>query len=251
MSRTPASGAVRPVSMRQALNDPALLGKALEGPSWRAWRVLLIAAMGEALTDEERLVFAKLTGRPREPLERVDELWGIVGRRGGKSRAVAVLVVYEAALVDHSAVIAIGEKPTVLCMAPSQKQAGVVFGYVAGILELTPMLAGLIKSRTADSLALANRIEIEVRAASFRNLRGVTAVAVVADEAAFWFDEASGSTNTDSAILDALRPALATTNGPLGDFDAVFTSGRDVRDVVASLRRQGRPAHSRRAGGEP
>ena len=46
-------------------------------------------------------------------------------------------------------------------------------------------------------------------------MRGVTAVAVVADEAAFWYDEASGSTNPDSAILDAVRPSLATTSGPL------------------------------------
>ena len=171
--------------------------------------------MGEALDDAERAIFQRLTGREREPLERVDELWGIIGRRGGKSRAVAVLIVYEAALVDHSPVIAIGEKPTVLCLAPSQKQAGVVFGYVAGILESTPMLAGLVRSRTSDSLGLTNGIEIEVRAASFRNLRGMTCVAVVADEAAFWYDEASGSSNTDTAILDALRPALATTNGPL------------------------------------
>jgi hypothetical protein len=42
--------------------------------------------MGEALTDEERAIFAKLTGREREPGERVDELWCVIGRRGGKSR---------------------------------------------------------------------------------------------------------------------------------------------------------------------
>jgi hypothetical protein len=51
----------------------------LGGDSWLAWRVLLIAAMGEPLTDEERAIFAKLTGREREPGERVDELWCVVG----------------------------------------------------------------------------------------------------------------------------------------------------------------------------
>ena len=35
-------------SIRKALSDPALLGHVLKGDSWRAWRVLLIAAMGEA-----------------------------------------------------------------------------------------------------------------------------------------------------------------------------------------------------------
>ena len=215
MSRTPASAALRPVTMRRALSDMALLSKALEGPSWRGWRIILIASMGEPLDDDERAIFQRLTGRECEPDVRVDEFWAIIGRRGGKSRAVAVLLVYLACLVDYSNVLASGERPVCLCLAPSQKQAAIVLGYVAGILEATPMLAGLIKSRTADSLALTNGIEIEVRAASFRNLRGVTAVAVVADEAAFWYDEASGSTNTDSAILDAVRPALATTGGLL------------------------------------
>jgi hypothetical protein len=211
-----ARAPVRPVSMRQALADPMLLGKAIEGPSWFGWRTLLIAAMGEGLDDAERAIFKKLTGREREPLERVDELWVIAGRRGGKSLAISVLVTYLACLVDYSAVLVAGERPVVLCMAPSQKQAGVVFGYVAGILDSTPLLAGLIKGRTtSDSMTLTNGIEIDVRAASFRNLRGVTAVAVVGDEAAFWYDEGSGAMNTDMAILDAVRPALATTGGPL------------------------------------
>jgi hypothetical protein len=44
-------------------------------------------------------------------------------------------------------------------------------------------------------------------------LRGVTAVAVLADEAAFW--SADGSANPDTEILNAVRPSLATTSGPL------------------------------------
>ena len=39
-------------------------------------------------------IFARLTGRDREPLIRVDEFWAVIGRRGGKSRAIAVLAVY-------------------------------------------------------------------------------------------------------------------------------------------------------------
>jgi hypothetical protein len=171
-----------------------------------------LASLARAL---DRTLFKALTGRLREPLERVDEFWGIVGRRGGKSRSIAALCVYIAALIDHSAVLVAGERPVVLCLAPSQKQAAVVLGYVAGVFESTPMLRKLIKSKTAEILTLTNGIEIEIRAASFRNTRGVTAIAVIADEAAFFFDDSSGSTNTDAQILDALRPALATTNGPL------------------------------------
>jgi hypothetical protein len=203
------------ITMRRALEDPALLGKIIAGESWWSWRILLIAIMGEVLDAEERAIFQKLTGRAVEPGERLEEFWAIVGRRGGKSRAIAVLTVFIAAFVDHSAVLVAGERPVVLCLAPSQKQAAVVLGYIVGILESVPMLKKLIANRTAEILTLTNGIEIEVRAASFRNVRGVTAVAVVGDEAAFWFSDDSGSTNPDTAILDALRPALATTNGML------------------------------------
>jgi hypothetical protein len=64
------------IPLRKALSDPALLGGVLAGESWRAWRVILIAAMGEPLTDEERETFARLTGREREPLQRVEEMAG-------------------------------------------------------------------------------------------------------------------------------------------------------------------------------
>ena len=123
------------VTMRRALSDRHLLGAALGGDSWLGWRILLIAAMGEALTDEERAIFTKLTGREREPCERVDELWCIIGRRGGKSRAIAALLVYLATMVDYRAQLVSGERGVVLCLARTQEQAQVVLRYVAGIID--------------------------------------------------------------------------------------------------------------------
>ena len=205
------------VTMRRALSDRHLLGGALGGDSWLSWRILLIAAMGEALTDEERAVFTKLTGREREPGERVDELWCIIGRRGGKSRAIAALLVYLATMVDYRAQLVPGERGLVLCLARTQEQAQVVLGYVAGIIDSEPMLAKMVIRRAADSLTLFNRgatIEIAVRAASFRSVRGLTCVAAVADEIAFWQGE-DGSANPDTEILRAVRPTLLTTSGPL------------------------------------
>ena len=89
-------------TMRKALADKKLLGNVLVGPRWHAWRVLLIAAMGEALTDEERVIFTALTGRTQEPLQRVEELEAVVGRRGGKSRAMSTLSTYLAGFCRHS-----------------------------------------------------------------------------------------------------------------------------------------------------
>ena len=73
------------VSMRRALSDRKLLGHVLQGPSWFGWRVLLIAAAGEKLTNEERAEFKRLTGRSREPGKRCRELVCIFGRRAGKT----------------------------------------------------------------------------------------------------------------------------------------------------------------------
>ena len=77
------------VSLREALDDPALLGHAIAGDSWKPWRALLIAAMGEALTDDERRLFTQLTGREHEPLQPVEEFVGVVGRRGARAEASA------------------------------------------------------------------------------------------------------------------------------------------------------------------
>jgi uncharacterized membrane protein len=88
--------------MRQALDDPQLLGGILTGASWQTWRTMLIAAMGEPLTDLERKVFRQFTGRAREPNQRIEEAAFVVGRRGGKDRAAAILATYIAGLCDHS-----------------------------------------------------------------------------------------------------------------------------------------------------
>ena len=41
------------ISVRKALSNPQLLGH-LTGESWAPWRTILIAAMGEALSEDER-----------------------------------------------------------------------------------------------------------------------------------------------------------------------------------------------------
>jgi hypothetical protein len=84
-------------TLRQALLDPNLLD--LGAPSWAAWRPMLLAIMGEPLLPDELEVFRKFTGRTTAPERRVDEGWLVVGRRGGKTRAMAALAVYIAALL--------------------------------------------------------------------------------------------------------------------------------------------------------
>src|SRR5207344_2640704 len=202
------------VALREALSDPNLLGTAIAGDSWRSWRVLLIAAMGEELTENEREIFTQLTGREREPLRRIDQFAAVIGRRGGKSRAIATLATYIAGLCDHQDALVPGERGVLLCVALDQRVAKIILDYAEACFERSPILKQLIANRTADALELTNGISVEVRPASFRKLRGPTYIAVIADELAFWYVD-TGYANPDVEILNAVEPGLATTGGPL------------------------------------
>jgi hypothetical protein len=201
------------LSMREALESPAYFGTLLAGDSWQAWRALLIAIVGEALTEEERVIFESLTGRGSEPLEPVEEFWGVIGRRGGKTRAMAILAAYLAACVDHRDVLAPGERGVIPLLAASVQQAASAFAFIEGIFAVAPNLKDLVDGATSDTLSLTTGIDISVRPASFRTIRGITAVAAICDEIAFW--RSDDSANPDKEILKALRPSLATTGGPL------------------------------------
>jgi hypothetical protein len=201
------------VSLREALDDPALLGGVLAGNSWRAWRVLLIAAMGEELTGDERVIFHELTKRDHEPGQRIEQLVCAIGRRGGKSSATATLVTYLSGLCDHPELVR-GERGIVLCVAADTRQALIVLDYVEAAFQASPILSQLIEQRTQWTLRLKNNLTVEVRAADYRNLRGPTYVAAVADEVAFWMTS-DLSSNPDTEILKAIEPGLLTTRGPL------------------------------------
>ena len=128
------------VALREALSDPNLLGTAIAGDSWRSWRALLIAAMGEELSEDEREIFTKLTGRVREPLQRVDQFAAVIGRRGGKSKAIATVATYIAGLCDHSDALVPGERGVLLCVALDQRVAKIILDYAEACFERSPIL---------------------------------------------------------------------------------------------------------------
>ena len=202
------------VTMREALESRRLLrNAACAATAGQPWRVLLIAIVGEELTDDERARLQSLTGREREPLEPVEEFWGVIGRRGGKTRAMAVLAAYLAACVDHRESLAPGERGVIPLLAASVQQAASAFAFVEGVFAVAPNLKDLVDGATSDTLSLTTGVDIQVRPASFRTIRGITAIAAIADEIAFW--RSDDSANPDKEILKALRPSLATTGGPL------------------------------------
>jgi hypothetical protein len=201
-------------TMRKALSDSQLLARALPGPSWDAWRILLIAAAGEALEEPEREVFKRLTNRDREPGHMCELLLAVAGRRSGKSKAAAVFMTWLATCVDWTDCLSLGERGVALIVAPTERQAGVTESYIRAIIDNAPLLASLVEERTLHVLTLKRQTQIEVLAASGKWLRGFTSIGAALDESAY-LPSNEDAANSDISILEAVRPAMATTGAPL------------------------------------
>lgn len=189
----------------EAMTDNHLFGHQFGSDSWSNWRVLLGGFYG---LETDANTFRQLTHR-EPPLDPLDELWLVVGRRGGKSQIAALLAVYEAIFNDHSSKLAAGEIATIAVIAADRKQARTIMRYINGLLE-NPMLKKLIARESTESIELTNRCAIEVFTASHRTTRGYTLACAILDEVAFWHSDGA---NPDKEILNALRPSLASLRG--------------------------------------
>jgi hypothetical protein len=103
-------------------------------------------------------------GREREPLAIVDTFLAVAGRRSGKSRAMACLVVYLATCCAWDDCLALGERRLALFMAPTADQATVAFDYACALVEGSPILSALVVKRIADTLELILKLRGDPRA---------------------------------------------------------------------------------------
>jgi hypothetical protein len=201
------------IDIDHALADRNLLGAALgDLAPWKVWRVVLKAAFALGLgTDEERAIFEEISGGRPLPAKRVRELWAVVARRGGKSRMAAAIGVYLALFVPRN--LAPGEVGEVTIVAATREQAGVVYRYVLGFLQASPVLRQEIEGVTQSEIRLRGNVVLSTRAGNYRTVRGRTLLAAIIDEVAFLRDETS--LMPDIETYRALLPALATTGGML------------------------------------
>ena len=78
-----------------ALADDTLFGgMGFDKPSWARWRVFLTALFGLPMTPEQLGIFKHHTGRDLAPTKPSRNAALIVGRRGGKTRTLALVSVY-------------------------------------------------------------------------------------------------------------------------------------------------------------
>lgn len=194
----------------EAIDDANLFGGQFDDESWRSWRAFLKALFGLRMTapDDIRL-FRQCTGRNRlrDP-QPYREAALVVGRRGGKSRALALIAVYLSAFIDWTPYLAIGEQAVIAIIASDKAQAKVLLRYVRGLLRNVEILDELITDEGAESIRLHGNVVVEIHTARIASPRGRTFAAVLADEIAFW--RSDDSAHPDKVVIAGIRPGLAT-----------------------------------------
>lgn len=204
----------KPVSLLEAMTDPHLFGGWFSDPSWDAWKTFVKGFEGGAMTAQELALYQQCTGRekPPRPGERMRQAWVAVGRRGGKSRLLAVISIWAALILDWKPYIVAGESACVMVFACDRAQGKVIFGYVQAMLRESPLFRDEIASETRDEIMLRNGISIQIATSSFRSLRGRTILLACLDELAFWYT-GDASAQPDTEIIRAIAASQASLRG--------------------------------------
>ncbi len=201
------------MTILQALTDTDLFGKLPRFrtlTSWTPWLVFLKALFALPMTDAEVVLFTKHTGRLQPPTQAADEVAAIVGRRGGKSWIAAVLAVFLALFITWRQHIANGERVYVVVIAQHVRAAGVVLGYIRGILRGVPAFAREIQKERAHEIVLKNGVTLGTWPCTYKAVRGLAIAVAICDEVDIWFQE---SINAATEVIASLRPALAGLPG--------------------------------------
>ena len=82
-------------------------------------------------------------------------------------------------------------------LSASVWQAGKALQYLNGIFSMVPALKALVTGETADTISLSDGVDIECRPASFRTIRGGSAIGAIADELGFWRADETSRTPTE------------------------------------------------------
>jgi hypothetical protein len=185
--------------------------------TWKNWLAALRAVYGLPVkTKAKRETVRVCTGRDASKLPKrgFDTTLFLTGRRSGKSRIAAVIGAYEAVLAGHEKELAKGERGVVAVVAPSKRQGRIVRDYLRALFD-TPILAQEVIAETKEGFELRNGTLIEIMAGDFRTVRGFTLLAAIVDEAAFFGLDEESKVKSDTELVAAIRPGLATVGGKL------------------------------------
>jgi len=198
----------------QCMKDPNIFGKTLLFPhpnykTWKSWELFLRKVYGLPVYNKDGKDFIiECTKREdlaiKDKTKAFDNVFAIIGRRGGKSRISGLIAAYEALFVDWKQYLAPGERAGIFVVAPQKKQAKIVFGYIRAFIR--NYKADMIIREGEEFIELSNSVTILVQACSSRGLRGFSTATIVLDELAFFTSK--DTNNPTEEVLKALTPTL-------------------------------------------
>jgi hypothetical protein len=203
------------ISILDAIDDQKLLGASLrDAETFTAWRTFLRALFALPPEDGDADLYNSCTGRTDWPKEQSEECYVIAGRRSRKTLLLSIVATFLGTMVDWSGVLKPGERGVIHLIAAERKQARIAFRYIKAALNAAPMLQALIEAERKESIDLTNGVSIEIGTASYKSTRGYTVIAVLLDEAAFFYSD-EGAAEPDREIVAALRPGMASVPGAM------------------------------------
>lgn len=213
---------MNPITIIDAVRDEQLLRPFLQDKdgslgSWLNWMTALRCLYGLPIPVKRRAVVRRCTGRKVAKLPRngFNTALFLTGRRSGKSRIAAVIGSFEAVLAGHQNKLAPGEAGVVPIISPTKQQGRIVKQYLRAIFDgelFTHEVVG--ETKTGFELA-GGKVRIEILAGDFRTVRGYTTLAVICDEVAFMGLDEEARVRSDTELIRAVKPSLATVGGKL------------------------------------
>jgi len=168
---------------------------------------LLRTYYGLPLDETQLEIYRRACGRDAYVPQEQNEMDVIAGRRSGKTGYIAAPIVCFEALRDHG--LPRGERGYVLLIAPVIAQARIGFRFIRKYFLGSRTLSQYVFKIRGDEIELRNGVVIACVACSYVTVRGMTVVAAVCDEMAFWQHEEIAA-SPEEEVLEALRPAMAT-----------------------------------------
>lgn len=199
------------------LFKPFLADKNDSLQTWHNWFVALRVLFGLPVKKQKNLeLIKKCTGRNPSLLPSKGFSTGLflIGRRSGKSVISAIIGAYIALFSGLEKKLIKGEMGMVAIIAPTTKQSRVILSYLRAIFSV-PMLQSEVIRETQSGFELSNGIVIEILVGDWRSVRGYTLIACIVDEICFFGLDAESKVRSDTELIRAIKPSLATVNGYL------------------------------------
>lgn len=204
------------LSIIDALNsETAFKGFFKDIRTWRAWMTFFRALTGSRVRSEADLrLIRECTGLASPPNKPAKEAFLICGRRSGKSTISALLAVFYAIWGGWEKYLSPGERCKVFVIAVNMDQADVIIGKVKALLDLNSFMRSQVERMLKYSVKLKSGIDIEIKPASWRTVRGFSVGLLIMEELAFFRFE-SESVLRDKEIYTAIKPGMTTIKNSL------------------------------------